>query len=64
MTAGRSVPTAVVTNYQRREDGGCDNTSSWVDDGRLVQRTCTERRTPQGTRLALPPPSGTTDPRL
>lgn len=63
---GRTLrPTAAITNYQRREDGGCDNTCSWVEGGRLVQRTCTERTTASGVRLPLPPPGPVgVDPRL
>ena len=66
--AGQTLrPGAVVTNYQRREEGGCDNTCSWTDGDQLVQRTCTERRIPQGTRLPLAGTAGSTgdvEPRL
>jgi hypothetical protein len=48
------VPAAYVVNYQTRTDGGCDNTSSTVDDLGAVQRTATERVTPQGARLPVP----------
>lgn len=50
----------VRVNYQTDTDGGCANTSSLGDDVGLVQTTATERRTPQGTVLAVPagsPPS-------
>ena len=54
-TAGAAVirPTAVGVNYQRRADGGCDNTDSRVEGPDLVQVTNVTRTTPQGTRLSL-----------
>jgi hypothetical protein len=47
-----AVP-AVTTSYQRRADGGCDNTSSWVDGAELVQATATPRAAPAGTVLTV-----------
>ncbi len=46
---------SVRTNYQRHGDGGCANTTSFVDgvDG-FAQRTATERLDPGGTILTLP----------
>lgn len=49
----RTVPAAVAVNYQRHADGGCANTDSSPDVVGLLQRTASERRTPQGTRLPL-----------
>ena len=42
---------SVVTSYQSRHDGGCDNTTSEVDGTAFVQTTNAARRTPAGTRL-------------
>ena len=51
--SGRRVPvTTAVAEYQRREDGGCDNTSAAVDDGGWLQRTNALRQVPPGARLA------------
>jgi hypothetical protein len=51
----RDVPfDRVRVNYQTDADGGCANTSSTADGVGLVQTTATERRTPQGTVLAVP----------
>ncbi len=36
-------PDAVVTSYQSRSDGGCDNTRSELDDGAVLQITNTDR---------------------
>jgi hypothetical protein len=53
-SSGRQVPVqAAVTNYQRRGDGGCDNTSSTVVGDSFVQTTSTRRPSPAGTRLVL-----------
>jgi hypothetical protein len=53
--AGKAVrPRAVAVNYQRVEDGGCSNTSSDSDgSGGFVQRTNSDRTTPQGTFLPV-----------
>jgi hypothetical protein len=51
-------PRAVAVNYQRWSDGGYTNTDSSVDPtdvGGFVQRTGTERRTPQGALLPVSP---------
>jgi hypothetical protein len=48
-------PVAVHVNYQRRADGGCDNTTALADGGGVRQITGTERVVPQGTRLLLEP---------
>jgi hypothetical protein len=51
---GRVVePVAVHVNYQRRADGGCDNSTALADRGAVRQITSTERLVPQGTRLPL-----------
>ena len=51
---GRVVaPVAVRVNYQRREDGGCDNSTALADGDAVRQITGTERLVPQGARLAL-----------
>lgn len=51
---GRVVaPVALHVNYQRRADGGCDNTTALLDGHGVRQITGTRRRVPQGTRLAL-----------
>ncbi|MEM9038028.1 MAG: hypothetical protein AAGD18_25795 [Actinomycetota bacterium] len=49
----QEVPAASVS-YQRRGDGGCDNTDVTVDDIGIVQRTAVERRTRPGTELRWP----------
>jgi hypothetical protein len=52
--AGRvTAPVALRVNYQRRADGGCDNTTAALDGDGVRQITGTERRVPQGARLAL-----------
>ena len=44
----------VQVNYQSHQDGGCANTASVSDGIGLVQRTNTQRVTPQSTSLAVP----------
>lgn len=44
-------PTGVALSYQGEADGGCSNTSTFVADGYLVQRTATERQHRHGARL-------------
>jgi hypothetical protein len=52
--AGERVPVrSVVTSYQTRSDGGCDNTASTVDGAAFVQTTSTTRAHPPGSRLIL-----------
>ena len=52
--SGRAVAAGAVTvGYQRRQDGGCDNTSVAVDGRGWLQRTTTRRRVAAGTRLPL-----------
>ena len=54
---GRVVaPVAVHVNYQRREDGGCDNSTALADGDAVRQITGAERLVPQGARLALGTP--------
>jgi hypothetical protein len=48
-------PVAVHVNYQRRADGGCDNSTALADGGAVRQITGTERLVPQGARLPLTP---------
>ena len=48
------APAAYAVNYQARAEGGCANTDSHADAVGIVQRTNTERRTPQGAQLAVP----------
>jgi hypothetical protein len=56
-TQGRVVaPVAVHVNYQRRADGGCDNSTALADGDAVRQITGTERSVPQGTRLPLGTP--------
>jgi hypothetical protein len=55
-TAGGEVfaPEAVAVNYQRRDAGGCDNTTALAPgDGSIRQITCAERQVPQGALLQL-----------
>jgi hypothetical protein len=53
---GRVVePVAVHVNYQRRADGGCDNSTALADRGAVRQITGIERLVPQGARLPLTP---------
>jgi hypothetical protein len=47
------APVAVRVNYQRRSDGGCDNTTALADGDGIRQVTATERVVPQGARLPL-----------
>lgn len=47
-------PRALRVNYQRRADGGCDNTTAEPDGDGVRQVTSTPRRVPQGARLPLP----------
>ena len=47
------APTAVRVNYQRRVDGGCDNTTALPDGDGVRQVTAHERVTPQGAVLPL-----------
>ena len=52
--SGRRVPVdSVVTRYQHRHEGGCDNTSSWRHGNAFVQTTNAVRSTPPGARLRL-----------
>jgi hypothetical protein len=44
---------SAIANYQPRSEGGCDNTSSVVEERAFVQKTATRRVTPPGTRLVL-----------
>jgi hypothetical protein len=44
---------SAIANYQPRSEGGCDNTSSVVEEHAFVQRTSTTRATAPGTRLDL-----------
>lgn len=54
---GRVIaPDAVHVNYQRRTDGGCDNSTALADGDTVRQITGTERVVPQGTRLAFGTP--------
>ncbi len=53
--SGRRVqPAAAVADYQRRDQGGCDNTTSAVDATGWLQRTNTDRRNESGSRLPRP----------
>jgi len=47
-------PASVRINYQTVTDGGCTNTTSFVDDVGICQRTATLRTTAQGARLPVP----------
>jgi hypothetical protein len=55
MTADQQLitPIALAVNYQSFSDGGCANTNSVKDGAGVVQRTATDRVTPQGARLDL-----------
>jgi hypothetical protein len=54
---GRVVaPVAVHVNYQRHEDGGCDNSTALAEGDAVRQITGTERLVPQGARLPLGTP--------
>lgn len=46
-------PTAVVTSYQHRRDGGCDNTTARPDGDAILQLTNTRREVPPGVELPL-----------
>jgi hypothetical protein len=46
-------PLAVRVNYQRRTDGGCDNTTALLDGDGVRQVTSTPRQVPTGARLEL-----------
>ncbi|HEX8804592.1 MAG TPA: hypothetical protein VF743_10370 [Acidimicrobiales bacterium] len=50
---GVAGPSALRVNYQRRADGGCDNTTALPDGDGVRQVTGTDRVTPQGARLPL-----------
>ena len=50
------APVAVRVNYQRRADGGCDNSSALPDGKAVRQITGTERLVPQGAHLLLGTP--------
>lgn len=55
--AGRPAqPPSVSVNYQRHADGGCSNTTAFLDGVGVCQRTGCERTTPQGATLAVPHP--------
>jgi hypothetical protein len=47
------VPLAVRVTYQSVADGGCSNSSTFVDGAAVVQATATERRVAHGTTLPL-----------
>jgi hypothetical protein len=47
------VPPAVRVTYQSVADGGCSNSSTFVDGAAVVQATATERRVAHGTTLPL-----------
>jgi hypothetical protein len=53
---GVLAPVAVRVNYQRRSDGGCDNSTAEADGDGVRQITATERLVPQGARLVLAAP--------
>jgi hypothetical protein len=44
-------PTAVVTSYQQRGDGGCDNTTARPDGDGVLQLTNTPRAVPPGATI-------------
>jgi hypothetical protein len=46
-------PLAVRVNYQRRAEGGCDNTTAILDGDGVRQVTATARQVPTGARLPL-----------
>jgi hypothetical protein len=50
------APTSVRVNYQRRSDGGCDNTTAVADGDGIRQVTASERVVAQGARLPLQAP--------
>jgi hypothetical protein len=47
------APVTMHVNYQRRADGGCDNTTALPDGDAVRQVTATDRLVPQGARLPL-----------
>ena len=47
-------PDLVRVNYQSHHDGGCDNTSSSLDELGILQTTGVERQVPQGALLPVP----------
>ena len=50
----RFAPSALAVNYQSHADGGCANTTSVLEDGSgVLQRTNSDRVTPQGAALQL-----------
>ena len=52
--SGNRVPVdSVVTRYQLRQEGGCDNTCSRTDGDAFVQTTNAARETPLGSRLRI-----------
>lgn len=51
-------PAGVRVNYQAHADGGCANTTAFVDDIGICQRTGCTRHTPQGATLPVPAPGG------
>lgn len=56
LAEGRVVrPHRVRVNYQSRRDGGCDNTTVIADELGIVQVTASERQTPPGATLPVPP---------
>lgn len=55
---GRPHRTRTVSvNYQAHHDGGCANTTSFVDHRGVCQRTGTTRHIPQGASLRVPAPA-------
>jgi hypothetical protein len=50
------APTSVRVNYQRRSDGGCDNTTAVADGDGVLQVTASSRVVAQGARLPLQAP--------
>jgi hypothetical protein len=52
--SGQRVPVnSALVSYQRRQDGGCDNTSSERAGDAFVQTTNIARTTPKGARLQV-----------
>ena len=47
------VPPSVRLTYQSVADGGCSNSSTFVDGAAVVQATATDRRVAHGTTLPL-----------
>jgi hypothetical protein len=50
-------PAEVAVNYQSYGDGGCSNTTAFLDDVGVCQRTGCERLVATGSRLAVPAPA-------